>query len=116
MILKMILKFFLKLLFFGRTAYELSSTEFKSKAGLIKDKMSQAERDGEEAYTTVYKKFSRMEEDLNGKMENIQKKILGNGSFENTSEVNDLRADLAELRAEMREMKRRLSVRSENGD
>jgi predicted nucleic acid-binding Zn-ribbon protein len=122
MILKWVIKLLLKLLFFGRAAYELSSQTYSARSEAIRDRLNQAEHEGEEAFSTAVRRFSKLEEELNGRVETLQKKILGNGNGTcatatepATGEVNALRAELAELRVELRDLKRRLPPSGRSG-
>lgn len=114
MLLKLLIKLFLKLVFFGRTAYELSTQEFQSKANVVKERLNQAERQSEEAYHTVKSRFDSIENDLTDRVDTFQKKVMG-VCAEGNVEVNDLRAELAELRAELRDL-RRQSAHARNGN
>lgn len=109
MIFKFIIKLLLKLLFFGRAAFELSTKEFRDKASSFNTKLDEAEKEGNETFQALYQRMNRFEESLSGSMESLQKKVRGNGA-DPVPDVNELRAELAELRADMRELKRRFPV------
>ncbi|MBY0403612.1 MAG: hypothetical protein K2X66_06905 [Cyanobacteria bacterium] len=133
MLLKLLIKLFLKLVFFGKAAYSLSVQEYKGKSGLIYEKLSQAEKDGNEAFESVSRKFSNLEsqfeEHLNGKANGKSPETNSNGSYSSSNRkpasnsngngndytqeklwgINDMRSELAELRADIRELKRRVA-------
>lgn len=119
-LLKWIFKFLVKILFVGRAAVELAAKEYRGQRDAVDDRFHRAEEQGEEALDMLKKKWHKMEDELTEKAEAFQSRVMSNGattsgsgkaspktsSHEQGSEMNRLKAELAELRVELRELRR----------
>jgi hypothetical protein len=93
---KLLLKWVIKLIL--KASQTLSKEE---NANALRQLMNDAEQEGREKMSTMRQSLEDVEGEISSRVDAFQRKLMGI-CRNNSSDINDLRAEVAELRAELR--------------